>query len=101
MSTAHPPTDAEVAPAKLQLGRRLYREEHWSEAVEVLEQVLAADQKNLPDPLRGEVLFLRGMALVRAGSEAEGIDDLEAAAAVGWLEAVSPDLGGRVGCGSV
>lgn len=87
MSTAHPPTDAEAAPAKLQLGRRLYREEHWSEAVEVLEQVLAADQKNLPDPLRGEMLFLRGMALVRAGSEAEGIDDLEAAAAVGWLEA--------------
>jgi signal transduction histidine kinase len=87
MSTAHPPTDAEAAPAKLQLGRRLYRQERWTEAVEVLAQALAEADKSLPGRLRGEVLFLHGMALVRAGSEAEGIDELEGAATAGWLEA--------------
>ena len=40
-----------------------------------------------PGPGRGEMLFLRGMAHLEEGREAEGVEDLEGAARHGWLEA--------------
>ena len=85
MSTVYAaPEDA--VPEQLQSGRQFYREQRWAEAIEILAQALAETEDNRPR-LRGEVLFLRGMAQVQAGAEAEGIEDLEAAATAGWLEA--------------
>ncbi len=85
MSTVYAaPEDA--VPEQLQSGRQFYREQRWAEAIEILAQALAETEDNRPR-LRGEVLFLRGMAQVQAGAEAEGIEGLEAAATAGWLEA--------------
>ena len=84
MSTAQP--IAGVVPEALTQGRLHYRAQRWSEAIEVLGRALEADGPGIVGAT-GEILFLRGMALVRAGSEAEGTDDLEAAAVAGWLEA--------------
>lgn len=84
MLTAQSPV--ETLSDALKQGRLCYREQRWSEAVEILRQALAADGERATGT-RTEVLFLKGMALVQAGSEAEGTDDLEGAAAAGWLEA--------------
>lgn len=62
----------------LQVGRQLYRQQRWADVIEALSPADAA--------LSGEALYLRGMAMVHAGSEAEGVEALEAAATAGWLE---------------
>jgi tetratricopeptide (TPR) repeat protein len=84
MSTAQP-TAGVVAEALTQ-GRLHYRAQRWSEAIEVLGCALEADGPGIIGATN-DILFLRGMALVQAGSEEEGVDDLEAAAAASWLEA--------------
>ena len=66
-------------------GRRLYREQRSAEAVERFDRAL--DPAATDSARRGEILFWRGLAHLQAGHEADGIEDLEAAAQSDWLEA--------------
>lgn len=69
-----------AAPARSPLveARSASREERWEEVAQLLDGA----------PEGGaEALFLRGLARTRCGDEAAGIEDLEAAADAGWLEA--------------
>ena len=74
----------------LERGRRLWRQGRHDQARRTLERAFAASGKDLDvvsSPVRGEMLFLRGMCRLQEGREAEGVEDLEAAALQGWQEA--------------
>ena len=76
--------------ALLEEGRRLFRQGRHVRARDVLEQALTAageESGRSPGTGQGEMLFLRGMCHLQEGGEADGVEDLEAASRLGWLEA--------------
>ena len=76
--------------ALLEEGRRLFRKGRHSEAREVLERASATASEEVDGSVGregAELLFLRGMCHLREGEEADGVEDLETAARLGWLEA--------------
>ena len=93
METAEVVSEAQVEDgpqALLAQGRRLWRQGRHDQARRTLERALAAsglDPRIVSGSVRGELLFLRGMCHLQEGRESEGVEDLEAAALQGWLEA--------------
>lgn len=87
MTTASALAPAEgAAAAALARGRESYRQRRTVEAVAAFDAALVT-AGGRDEGLRAEILFWRGLARLQEGREAEGTDNLEAAAGAGWLEA--------------
>lgn len=88
METAEVVTSAASAGRRaLEEGRRLFRQGRHPEAREILLRALEPASERPRGSEAGEMLFLRGMCHLQEGAEADAVEDLEAAAGQGWLEA--------------